>query len=79
MPKPSFKMMAIKWVDEDGTGHRELVINEEQVKAHLADIADPTASNPDKAWNEGFVSGLDAAGVLTSEQYYDLMDFVDNM
>jgi len=73
MPKPSFEMFVFTI-----EGKTTRVVNEKQVKAHLKDIADPNAS-PDKAWNEGFVSGLDAAGVLSSVQYDDLMAFVAEM
>jgi len=71
MPKPSFKMMTLTIA-----GETTRVINEDEVKAYLKDIADPSNPDLDNAWMGGYVSGLDAAGVLTSEQYDDLMAFV---
>ena len=72
MPKPSFKTMTLTIA-----GETTRVVNEDEVKAYLVDINDP--SMPDSGWNEGFVTGLDAAGVLTVEQYEDLMEFVANL
>jgi len=75
MPKPSFKMMTLTIGSETTK-----VVNEEQVKAYLKGRSQPyDPYGHDIEWSDGFVSGLNSAGVLTKEQYEDLMAFVARM
>ncbi len=60
-------------------GRKDVVLDEANVEEYLLDINNYPKGDNASGWNEGFVTGLDAAGVLTSNQYDDLMAYVARM